>query len=301
MAKVFVSYNWTQRDWVWDRLVPVLEAAGIEVLIDKDRFKAGRGLIGQMDALQDEADRQVLCLSADYLKSTNCRHEMKRALASDPLFSRDIIIPIRLDSEPLPAVIRKPNPLYIDFQDDSDPAKWHRLLTDCGGSLGIAAPAWLKARDLAVHHLQRGELVYMLIKGSNARWRGLVDHLCAEKLPRLTCVDLDTGMAATRDGLLSSVLQALGLQHDVRPAPHDLGDFQRAVEALSQPALVALTHFENVKDLDYGIHFFRVLRNLVNRTAPKMALLVSARAPLEILLPARHPMSEIDFHLVELA
>ena len=40
MGKVFVSYSGKQSGWVWDRLVPVLRAGGIEVLIDRERFKS---------------------------------------------------------------------------------------------------------------------------------------------------------------------------------------------------------------------------------------------------------------------
>ena len=73
--KVFVSYSHTQREWVWERLVPVLKAAGADVLIDIERFKAGRGLTKQMDHEQDSADRQVLCFSDEYLTSKACDHE----------------------------------------------------------------------------------------------------------------------------------------------------------------------------------------------------------------------------------
>jgi hypothetical protein len=71
--KVFVSYCHTQGDWVWDRLVPCLRAGGAEVSIDRERFKAGQGLLGQMDATQDAADMSVLILSPDYLASSYCR------------------------------------------------------------------------------------------------------------------------------------------------------------------------------------------------------------------------------------
>ncbi len=69
MTKVFVSYCHAQGEWVWDRLVPVLKAGGAEVLIDRERFEAGKAIFGQMDAVQDQAERQLLVLSPEYLAS----------------------------------------------------------------------------------------------------------------------------------------------------------------------------------------------------------------------------------------
>jgi hypothetical protein len=82
--KVFVSYSHRQGDWVWDRLVPVLKAGGAEVLIDRERFEAGRALPAQMDSTQDAADINILVLSPEYLASEPCRYEMERAIARDP-------------------------------------------------------------------------------------------------------------------------------------------------------------------------------------------------------------------------
>ena len=69
MTKVFVSYCHQQGQWVWDRLVPCLKAGGTEVLIDRERFEAGKGVIGQMDTTQDQAGKSLLVLSEEYLKS----------------------------------------------------------------------------------------------------------------------------------------------------------------------------------------------------------------------------------------
>jgi hypothetical protein len=68
-SKVFISYSHQQGTWVWDRLVPVLKAGGVEVLIDRERFTAGRALLGQMDATQASADVNVLVFSPDYVAS----------------------------------------------------------------------------------------------------------------------------------------------------------------------------------------------------------------------------------------
>jgi hypothetical protein len=84
--KVFVSYSHAQGEWVLDRLVPCLRAGGAEVLIDVERFRSGGGLYRQMNATQDQADRHVLVLSATYLASAACQHEMRRAIALDPKF-----------------------------------------------------------------------------------------------------------------------------------------------------------------------------------------------------------------------
>ena len=66
------------------RLVPCLKAGGGEVLIDLERFRAGFGVKGQMDATQDQAEAHLLILSPEYLQSEYCRHEMQRAIACDP-------------------------------------------------------------------------------------------------------------------------------------------------------------------------------------------------------------------------
>ncbi len=86
MTRTFISYCHQQGNWVWGRLSPCLKAGGAEVLIDRERFEVGKALIGQMDALQDQADQHLLVLSADYLSSPYCRHEMDRAIALDPDF-----------------------------------------------------------------------------------------------------------------------------------------------------------------------------------------------------------------------
>ena len=101
--KVFVSYAHKQGAWVWGRLVPVLKAGGAEVLIDHERFEAGLAVVGQMDDMQDQAERQLICWTADHAASDACRHEWRRALAKDPGFQSGLILLARLDGAKLPA------------------------------------------------------------------------------------------------------------------------------------------------------------------------------------------------------
>jgi hypothetical protein len=83
---LFVSYCHAQGDWVWDCLVPCLRAGGAELYIDRERFTAGRAVIGQMDATQAMAEISLLVLSPEYLESRYCLHEMDKAIARDPQF-----------------------------------------------------------------------------------------------------------------------------------------------------------------------------------------------------------------------
>ena len=63
---IFVSYSHKQSEWVHSCLIPVLRAAGGEVLVDIEHFKAGQTVIGQMDALQSGANRHLLVITSDY-------------------------------------------------------------------------------------------------------------------------------------------------------------------------------------------------------------------------------------------
>jgi hypothetical protein len=100
--RIFVSYAHKQGDWVHKHLIPILSASGAEVLVDVDRFKAGRTVVGQMDDLQRKADRHILVITGDYVASDYCRHEMRQAIAVDPDFSKGKVIAIRRDDESLP-------------------------------------------------------------------------------------------------------------------------------------------------------------------------------------------------------
>ena len=110
MTKTFVSYCHRQGDWVWGRLVPCLKAGGADVLIDREQFELGRTIVGQMDASQERADKHLLVLSADYLSSPYCCHEMDRAIALDPGFASGIVVPVLREACTLPASITGTEP-----------------------------------------------------------------------------------------------------------------------------------------------------------------------------------------------
>ena len=233
--KVFVSYAHTQGAWVWERLVPVLKAGGAEVFIDHERFEAGRAVVGQMDAVQDQAERQLICWSADHAASNACGHEWRRALAKDPGFQSGLILLARLDGAALPAEIPTDlhQPLYIDLRDDSKPDSWQLLLRGCAAEFGTSAPAWLCARDEVATALARFRSVNLVVRGRKLRWRELIEDVKERAAPDLALVDLQDPRAHTREGLLAAMLAALGMGVVKLPKkPQDLAVFTDRVLAL---------------------------------------------------------------------
>jgi hypothetical protein len=79
--RVFISYCHKQGEWVHGRLLPALRAAGCAAEIDVERGLAGQGVLGQMDAWQDQAEASLLVLTPEYLASPYRRYELDRAVA----------------------------------------------------------------------------------------------------------------------------------------------------------------------------------------------------------------------------
>lgn len=292
--KVFISYCSKQGPWVWDRLVACLRAGGAEVLIDRERFRPGKDVYTQMDDAQDKAHIHVLVLSEDYLNSKPCRHEMDRAIALDPDFQTGTVIPVMRENCKRPAKIAKPNPLYVDLRHDKDAAKWRKLLTACGADLGTDAPAWLDARDEIREYLRRGDSVNLVVKGK-VKWSELIADLTSETdpkgtVPALARVDLEPGSAASRHGLVKTIVRALGGKEPVPEEPDDLVEMDRFIAANSKSYLT-LERFDWVAYRpQYGVDLFGTLRNLVTDQR-KLVLMIQSRAPLQTLLPIDHPMS----------
>ena len=227
--KVFISYRHTDGPWVWGRLQPVLEAGGLEVLIDIERFRAGVELFQQMDDLQDQADCQLLVVSEPYLKSPSCKHEMHRAIESDPDFQSGKVILVRIDDAKWPRKLTQPNPLYAFMKDDSQPNAWDALLRGLEIDLGVSPAEWLRARDEIVQLMERG-LSVNLVCEPDAAWRALLQHLQTAEhpqtlLPDLRIVDLESAKTASRRGLLQQSVKHCGYAGSLPQPPEDLVAF----------------------------------------------------------------------------
>ena len=305
MGTVFVSYSRQQGEWVWDRLVPVLKAGGIEVLIDRERFEAGKDILGQMDMTQDHAGQHVLCLSAKYLASTACRHEMRRAIESDPNFSKGKIIPIRLDATPIPKELagkrlRTPKPLWIDFADDRKPEPWRELLTASTGDLGTCPVRWLKARDQTRHRLEERKSVCLHVVNARANWRALMDDVLGSLQRPARQLDLDQGATKTRAGFVNCILDKPAHRLPVGGPGFELVELDDAVRAMTKGLTLAIRHFDHMSvQFKADADLFDALRHLI-MDARKLVLFVQTRTPFATLLPGDHRLSKIDIETVEL-
>jgi hypothetical protein len=297
--KVFVSYNHRQAHWVWDRLKPCLEAGGSEVLIDGNRFRAGRTVIAQMDVVQDQADVHVLVLSEDYVKSRYCLHEMHRAIAKDPGFERRVVIPVLLDACLLPEKIRCPDVAYVDLRNELDEHQWHLLMQGCGAELGESPSSWLRAKNEIIRWLGRKQSVNLVV-GPGVKWRPLVEHVRQTAVKDLKYLDLEDPAIASRRGLLQQILMAWGVQAELPAPPEDLVSFGHHVRKLSLLPLV-LAHFDLVphRHKEYDVDLFAALRHLI-MIKKKLVLLIQSRTPLTALLPSTHPLSAIEVMTTEL-
>jgi hypothetical protein len=293
--RVFINYCHQQGDWVRQYLVPCLKAGGATVLIDYQQFQAGRTLLGQMDATQDSADLSVLVLSPDYLASKNCVHEMERAIARDPLFQNGCVVTVKRVDCNVPADLQQA--LYIDLRDDKKANQWELLLQACDADLGAAAPDWLKARDEIVRYLQRGQSVNLVVT-HKPEWHKLIKHVRKDfwQDQDLYEVDLSSGAAVSRRGLVEVMLRALGSTIAIPPKPEDLVTLTRVLERRKTPGMLAITHFDMVatpdRQKEYGIDFFATLRDLITAKR-KLILLIQSRSPFGELLPKDHPLSSI--------
>jgi hypothetical protein len=304
---LFVSYSHRRsKEWVHSRLIPVLRAAGGIVLVDIDHFKAGQTVIGQMDKLQSTASRHLLVITADYVTSAYCRHEMEQAIKSDPGFADGKVLPILRDGTPLPAELVGAGglgsaPLYVDLHDDKSADAWELLLKSCSSRLsGADAPAWLRTLDQTETHLERGESVNLVVRNRKVDWRLWIDQLRATRFKEIAIVDLEHPRAVPRNGLISEILKATGRSNAaVPPPPDDLPFLADAFESGGRSYL-ALKHFDCVKDRGhYGPDLFHSLRWLVME-ARQLVLLAQTHVPIGNLLPPKHELSVIDFKTVEL-
>ncbi len=297
--KIFISYCHRQSDWVWQRLVPCLKAGGAEVLIDVERFKAGVGVIGQMDAAQDQADASLLVLTPEYLTRTDCIHEMQRAIARDPNFTAASTIPLFREACDLPEAFKIPKPLWVNLTNDKDSAKWDMLFKACEADLGADVPHWLEVRDDLLRALRDGQSVNLVVL-EHPRLKEMIEQI-SDMLgaPKLGQVNLYSRQTSSRPDLVKAILAECGMKMPEPDSSDDLRALETAIlsRSLSRIALLHMDVITNRRS-EYDKDLFSSLRYLAEER--KLVMLAQSRQPLITLLPSDHPLSSFIPNVVEL-
>lgn len=288
--RIFVSYSHSHQPWVKEALVPCLQAAGVDVVVDFLHMQVAQSVMGQMDSLQDGCDSSLLVLTPEYLVKPYCIHEMERA------FARGAAIPVvRADcGDAMPAAAR--GILRADLRDDQIESQWNGLMDACGGHSGVSAVKWLRARRETLLCFEREESVNLVVSPGNPGWLPLVEGVAKEHRPPMPVIDLDDGAAASRRGLIGLIARGWGVPGAVPRASDDLRFLSDALT--HAPRAVALVHFERAEHRNYETDFFAALRHGTGQR--RLRLLVESRVPILELVPRDHPLSSMNMTTVEL-
>jgi hypothetical protein len=121
----FVSYtsaDKTSAEWIaWQ-----LEGAGYSVVIQAWDFRPGENFVVEMQTAAAEAERTLLVLSDDYLRSSFGRSEWAAAFAQDPTGASGRVLPVRVKPCEPDGLLRAI--IYIDLVGLSDQEARSRLL-----------------------------------------------------------------------------------------------------------------------------------------------------------------------------
>jgi tetratricopeptide (TPR) repeat protein len=95
MADFFISYTQADRAWA-EWIAWVLEEAGYEATIQTWDFRPGNNFASEMHKAAGEAERTLIVLSPDYLKSEFGQAEWNAAFVQDPTGALRKLLPVRV-------------------------------------------------------------------------------------------------------------------------------------------------------------------------------------------------------------
>ena len=102
---VFISYSHQDVAWVWQQLLPRLEAAELRVCIDTRDFEIGTPALVNIERAVDRSRHTLLVLTPAWVKSEYCHFESMLGGTSDPAGRGRKLFPIMLeDCTPPPRI-----------------------------------------------------------------------------------------------------------------------------------------------------------------------------------------------------
>jgi hypothetical protein len=104
MADFFISYTSADRAWA-EWIGYVLEEKGFSVIIQAWDFRPGSNFVLEMQKAAADADRTIMVLSPDYLKSQFASYEWAAAFAQDPMGLERKLLPVMVRPCSLPGLL----------------------------------------------------------------------------------------------------------------------------------------------------------------------------------------------------
>jgi len=136
MADFFISYTFADKAWA-EWIGFVLEEEGFAVIIQAWDFRPGSNFVLEMQKAADEAERTIMVLSPDYLKSQFASPEWAAAFAADPQGLDKKLVPIIVRDCQAPGLLR--SVVHISLLNTNEPAA--RALLTKGVSAKRAKPS----------------------------------------------------------------------------------------------------------------------------------------------------------------
>jgi len=133
---VFISYSHADRTWVWDKLLPRLDEAGLRVCIDDRDFEIGVPSLINMERAVDNSRHTLVVLTPAWIESEWTEFESLLAGTADPAGRRRKLIPLMLKSCKLP-----PRIAMLTYADFTRPPEREAQVTRLMRSLGSATEA----------------------------------------------------------------------------------------------------------------------------------------------------------------
>ena len=140
---VFISYSPTDREWVWETLLPRLENAGLKVILDERDFEPGAPLVKEKERAVLQSRKTLLVLSPAYVAGDWTEFESVLVQTLDPAARKRRLIPVvrvpcRLDLRIRPLVA-------VDLTAGSE-VQWQRLRMEAGHPAPPAANEGVRPR-----------------------------------------------------------------------------------------------------------------------------------------------------------
>lgn len=297
--RVFISYARSQEEWVQSYLMPLIETARYEPLVDYRRFRAGANLHKQLDAAQDEADFRIFLLCPAFFKSDACKHELEHAIKREQDLSPGKLIFVLRGRYQAPPDMFLPESQLIDLRDESEqPLAWDRLTRALAIDFGVSTAKWLRDRDVIRRYLLQGDAVNLVTPNREVKWRSLINHLQHDEELALGKVDFESSLTMSMRSTVLEFLHAAGL--NAKPAKgKELIFLESELNRLSKPSCQAWLRFQLTVERDlFGANFFSVLSRLIE--GKKIIPLIHSYAPFTEWMESTYEFSKLSFQTVEL-